>query len=348
MPDPNGPLAARLARLIAEEGPISVARYMAEANAYYYATRDPLGAAGDFITAPEISQMFGELVGAWLTDLWQRAGSPDVCHYVELGPGRGTLAADALRAARSAGLLPQVHLVETSPALRMRQAELLPRARWHESLDSLPDTGPMLMVANEFFDALPIRQFVAGTAGWCERLVTFQDGQFKPVIGPPIADSPTSERAPVGTIIESSAVAVATVRDVAERLIRQGGMLLIIDYGYARGASGDTFQAVRSHAFADPWIDPGECDLTAHVDFEALAHTAQETGMQVNGPVEQGTWLRAIGIDLRAETLARAAPDGAEEVKAARDRLVERDQMGSLFKVMALTAPGWPVPAGFA
>jgi NADH dehydrogenase [ubiquinone] 1 alpha subcomplex assembly factor 7 len=348
LPDANGPLAARLARLIAEEGPISVARYMAEANAHYYATRDPLGAAGDFITAPEISQMFGELIGAWLADLWQRAGSPELCHYVELGPGRGTLAADALRAIRSAGLLPQVHLVETSPALRMRQAELLPRARWHESLDSLPDSAPMLVVANEFFDALPIRQFVAGEAGWCERLVGFQDGRFAPVIGPPIADCPTSERAPIGTIIESSPAAVATVHDLSERLIRQGGALLIIDYGHARSGSGDTFQAVRSHGFADPWSDPGECDLTAHVDFEALATAPQAAGMQVHGPVEQGAWLPALGIDLRADALARAAPASADEIRTARNRLVEEDQMGSLFKVMALSAPGWPIPAGFA
>ena len=348
MPDANGPLAARLARLIAEEGPITVARYMAEANAHYYATRDPLGAAGDFITAPEISQMFGELVGAWLADLWQRAGSPELCHYVELGPGRGTLAADASRAIRSAGLLPQVHLMETSPALRMRQAELLPRAHWHESLESLPGSGAMLMVANEFFDALPIRQFVAGEAGWCERLVASQDGRFVPVNGPPIADCPTSERAPVGTIVESSPAAVATVRDLSERLVRQGGVLLIIDYGSARGGSGDTFQAVRGHGFADPWSEPGECDLTAHVDFGALAQAAQAAGLEVHGPVEQGRWLRAIGIDLRAEVLARAAPGRAGEIATARDRLVEEDQMGSLFKVMALAAPGWPIPAGFA
>jgi SAM-dependent MidA family methyltransferase len=348
LPEPSGPLTARLAGAIAREGPISIARYMAEANAHYYATRDPLGVTGDFITAPEISQMFGELVGAWLADLWQRSGKPQGCPYVELGPGRGTLGADALRAMRSVGLAPPVHLVETSPALRMRQAELLPNAHWHEDIDTLPTSVPLLMVANEFFDALPIRQFIAGAAGWCERLVTIQEGRFAPMNGPPIADCPTSERAPVGTILESSTAATAMVRSLTERLVGQGGVLLIVDYGHGGGGTGDTLQAVRSHRFADPWIEPGECDLTAHVDFGALAQEARASGVQALGPVEQGDWLQALGIDLRADALASAAPDRAEAVRAARNRLVERDQMGSLFKVMALVAPGWAVPAGFA
>ena len=330
--------------MIAEQGPISVADYMAQANAHYYATRDPLGTAGDFITAPEISQMFGELIGAWLADLWQRSGRPESCHYVELGPGRGTLAADALRAARPAGLQPQVHLVETSPVLRMLQAELLPQARWHEDIASLPDSEPLLIVANEFFDALPIRQYVAGHAGWCERLVTYEDGCFAPVAGPPLADF-SSELAPAGTIMESSPAAVAIVRSLTERLVRQGGVLLIIDYGHTHASTGDTLQAVRSHRFSDPWIDPGESDLTAHVDFEALVRA---NSARAFGPVEQGAWLRAIGIDMRADALARKFADRAPEIAAARDRLVGDNQMGRLFKVMALVSPDWAEPAGFA
>jgi SAM-dependent MidA family methyltransferase len=345
---PEEGLGERLARLIADQGPISIADYMAQANTHYYATRDPFGVAGDFITAPEISQMFGELIGAWLGDLWQRSGRPDGCHYVELGPGRGTLAADALRAIRSAGLVPPVHLVESSPVLRRRQAELLPHAYWHEHVENLPKEAPLFIVANEFFDALPVRQFIAGEAGWCERLVTRENGHFAPVAGPPGGDLPSAELAPAGTLVEVSPTAAATVRSLSEQLMRQGGALLIIDYGHGPGATGDTLQAVRSHLYADPWTNPGESDLTAHVDFAALAQAAQSSGVTVYGPVEQGIWLERLGIDARTEALARADPGRAEEVRAARKRLVDGDQMGSLFKVMAIVASGWAEPAGFA
>ena len=350
MPDPPAgeSLAARLARQIAASGPITVADYMARANAHYYAMRDPLGAAGDFITAPEISQMFGELVGAWLADLWQRSGAPGGCRYVELGPGRGTLAADALRAMRAAGLEPPVDLVETSRALRTLQAERLPQARWHDTVDSLPDTGPLLIVANEFFDALPIRQFVTTGSGWTERMVTHAEGGFLPLPGGRIDDSPIPEPfllAPASTIFEASPAGAAVVAALSTRIAAQGGVLLIVDYGHANSATGDTLQAVRSHRYADPWTEPGEADLTAHVDFEALARASP---LRRFGPVEQGAWLRAIGIDLRADALARAAPDRASDIAAARDRLVESDQMGLLFKVIALAASGWADPAGFA
>jgi len=176
------PLEERLRRRIADHGPMPVADYMAEANAHYYATRDPFGAAGDFVTAPEISQMFGELVGIWLADLWQRAGRPEAAHYVELGPGRGTLAVDALRAMQAAGLAPDIHMVETSPVLRSAQAERLPAASWHDDLSTLPEAGPLLVVANEFFDALPIRQLIATGEGWRERLVACQDTLFLPIV----------------------------------------------------------------------------------------------------------------------------------------------------------------------
>jgi SAM-dependent MidA family methyltransferase len=344
-------LAKRLARLIEQSGPISVAHYMGEANAYYYGTRDPLGARGDFITAPEISQMFGELIGAWLADVWQRSGSPAGCHYVELGPGRGTLAADALRAMESAGLEPTIELVETSPALRALQAERLPEARWHDYVDSLPEQGPLLIVANEFFDALPIRQWIATDRGWSERMIDMRDGHFVAVAGPTLASGsiPDSLRdAEPGTVIEASPASAAIARGLADRLAWQDGAMLVVDYGHVRTAAGDTLQAMRAHDYADPWRDPGEADLTAHVDFHALADAIRPGGVRLFGPVEQGHWLREIGIDLRAEALSARYPQRASEIAAALARLTGKDQMGSLFKVMAITAPDWAIPAGFA
>jgi len=329
------PLSDRLARLIESGGPITVADYMAAANTHYYAIRDPLGAAGDFITAPEISQMFGELVGAWLADLWTSAGKPAGACYVELGPGRGTLALDALRAMRAAGLDPPIELVETSPALRRAQGERMERPHWHDDLDSLPDRGPLLAVANEFFDALPVHQRVRDGQGWRELKVRYEGGRY--------VRDPAS-----GPVFESSPAALAIVRRLARRIAAEGGVALIVDYGHARTAAGDTLQAVAKHAFADPWTDPGERDLTAHVDFQALGDAAAEEGVRVFGPRPQGEWLEATGIGLRAAALARAAPERADEIATARDRLVAPDQMGRLFKAMALVADGWPEPAGFA
>jgi NADH dehydrogenase [ubiquinone] 1 alpha subcomplex assembly factor 7 len=320
------PLEARLKARIAAEGPISVADYMAEANAHYYATRDPLGIEGDFITAPEISQMFGELIGIWLADLWQRAGEPRTVRYVELGPGRGTLAEDALRAMRGAGLAPPVELVETSPVLRAAQAERVP-ARWHDDLSTIPEGGPLLVVANEFLDALPVRQYEGERelrVGYADRFV--RDG---------------------GVESEVSPAALTLVGALARRLAAQGGAALIVDYGHDRPGTGDTLQAVFGHAFADPFEAPGERDLTAHVDFHALAGAARAAGVRVFGPAPQGAWLNAMGIKLRAASLAKAAPERAAEIAAARARLTAPDQMGRLFKAMALVAPGWPEPGGF-
>jgi NADH dehydrogenase [ubiquinone] 1 alpha subcomplex assembly factor 7 len=342
-PEPSS-LADRLGRLIETSGPIPVAAYMAEANAHYYATRDPLGVAGDFVTAPEISQMFGELVGLWLADLWQRAGSPAAARYVELGPGRGTLAADALRAMRAAGLSPPVALIETSPALRRTQAKRLPAARWHDDPSTLPTGAPLLAVANEFFDALPVRQWIAAEDGWRELMVAHRDGRFERVSGGRV---PAPFAAEPGTIVEASPASVAAVRDLARRIVAQGGAALIVDYGYERSGTGDTLQAVSRHAYADPWQAPGEHDLTAHVDFQTLAEAARAEGARVFGPVGQGEWLKAMGIELRAASLAKAAPDRAAEIAAARDRLTGADEMGTLFKAMALMAPDWPRPEGF-
>jgi SAM-dependent MidA family methyltransferase len=340
----------RLARLIATSGPISVAHYMAEANAHYYAGRDPLGADGDFTTAPEISQMFGELIGLWLADLWMRAGRPATAHYVELGPGRGTLAADALRAMRSAGLEPPAELVETSPSLRDAQAERVPAARWHDDVGSLPGNVPLLIVANEFFDALPIHQLVATEKGWRERMVALDEGDFVPVAGSMRPDEaiPGRLRHPAaGSILETSPASVAIVRDLARRIARQGGAALIVDYGHERTGLGDTLQAVERHTYADPWKAPGTRDLTAHVDFEALEAAAHEEGVRVCGPRNQGEWLKTMGINIRAASLTKAAPERGEEIAAARDRLTRPEEMGSLFKVMALVSRTWPEPEGF-
>ena len=343
-------LADRLRRMIASQGPIPVSDYMALANAHYYATRDPLGTAGDFVTAPEISQMFGELVGLALADVWDRAGRPEGMRYVEFGPGRGTLAADALRAMRTAGLEPEVHFVETSPVLRAAQSGRVPDAAWHDDLSTVPDDGPVLAVANEFFDALPVRQLVATGSGWRERLVTVEGERFVPAAGPavPAAAIPEPIRAaPAGSVVETSPASLACVRRLAERMIMHGGAALIVDYGHDRLCTGETLQAVRMHDYADPWMEPGESDLTAHVDFESLAGAASEAGVRVNGPAAQGKWLKRLGIDARAEALVRNAPNRHEELKIAKDRLVSPHNMGELFRVLGLSSPDWPAPEGF-
>jgi SAM-dependent MidA family methyltransferase len=336
--------------MIASQGPIPVSDYMALANAHYYGTRDPLGATGDFITAPEISQMFGELIGLALADVWNRAGRPGGVRYVELGPGRGTLASDSLRAMRSAGLQPRVHFVETSPVLRAAQCERVPDAAFHDDLSTIPDDGPILAVANEFFDALPVRQLVATGSGWRERLVTVEGERFVPAAGPaiPAAAVPEPVRAaPAGSVLETSPASLACVRLLAERMIMHGGAALIVDYGHDRLCAGETLQAVRMHDYADPWIEPGESDLTAHVDFESLARAASEAGIRVAGPAGQGEWLARLGIDARSEALARHAPDRVEELKIAKDRLVSPHHMGRLFRILGLSSSGWPAPEGF-
>ena len=319
---------ARLRNRIVREGSISVSDYMAEANAHYYATRDPLGAEGDFTTAPEISQMFGELVGVWLADLWSRARASAGAYYVEIGPGRGTLAQDALRAMSGAGLAPRVELVETSPVLRRAQAQRV-SACWHDDLSTLPAEGPLLVVANEFFDALPVHQYGADGR---ELRVGLHEGRF-------FRDGEAAR--------ETSPASLAIVADLARRIAAQGGAALVVDYGPLRGTPADTLQAMSRHAFADPFEAPGERDLTAHVDFDALGGAARGEGVRVVGPVEQGAWLKAMGIDLRAAALARGAPERTADIMADRDRLTAADQMGRLFKVMALVARDWPQPAGF-
>lgn len=337
-------LAERLARAIALGGPIPISQYMAAANAHYYATRDPLGSAGDFTTSPEISQMFGELIGLWAADLWQRAGSPGAA-WVELGPGRGTLTADALRAMRTAGFVPPVHFVETSPTLRAAQATRVPGATWHDDLATLPGDVPLIVVANEFFDALPIRQLVRARDGWHERLVACQDTLFLPIAGAAVPDAiipPALADAPPGSIVETSPASVAVMAALAARIVAQGGAALVIDYGYEGPAVGDTLQAVSGHAYANPFEAPGERDLTAHVDMATLATVAHASGARVTQLAGQGAFLRTLGIDSRAQALAARDP----AVLADRERLV--GDMGTLFRVLALHHRDWPAPAGFA
>jgi SAM-dependent MidA family methyltransferase len=341
-------------RLIRANGPISLAQYMGESNARYYDSRDPLGAGGDFITAPEISQMFGELIGLWLADLWVRAGKPANTHYVELGPGRGTLASDALgaieRAAGKHGLKPQVHLVEGSQALRELQSASITDAVHHHDLSTLPDDGPILLVANEFFDALPIRQLIRTDKGWRERLVGLENDALVFVAGdkPMDAAVPDSRNSsPAGTVIETSPASATYAAEIADRLVRQGGAALIVDYGSLCLQPGSTLQAIKGHTKVDVFAAPGEADLTAHVDFETLGDVFKRQGAQAAGVTTQGDWLRAMGIDARAETLARSSAAHAPVIQRQRDRLISEDQMGELFKVMGLSAPDWPIGAGF-
>jgi len=323
------PLERALRERIAADGPISVEAYMEACNAYYYATRDPLGTRGDFTTAPEISQMFGELVGAALADCWKRAGAPADPIYAELGPGRGTLAVDALRVMRAAGFAGEVHLVETSPVLRALQQQAVPGAHWHESVDDLP-ARPLLLVANEFLDALPIRQFIGGAE---RRLLVAGGGLAFDRDGEIVEDSPARE---------------AAVAAVATCLAARGGVALFIDYGHERTSAGDTLQAVRGHGFAPVLADPGEQDLTSHVDFEAVARAASDADALVTRVVGQGEWLSRLGIEARAQALVRANPDRAQEVHAALHRLAHPGEMGRLFKVIALHSQAWPAPAGLA
>ncbi|MFL6842988.1 MAG: SAM-dependent methyltransferase [Sphingomicrobium sp.] len=273
--------------------------------------------------------MFGELVGAALADCWRRAGAPADAIYAELGPGRGTLASDALRMMRAAGFRGDEHLVETSPALREIQKASVPNASWHEDIDDLP-ARPLLLVANEFLDALPIRQHVDGV----ERRVIAAAGGL------------ALDRD--GEIMETSPVRDEAVESIATCLAAKGGAAIFIDYGHERSAPGDTLQAVRGHAYAPLLANPGEQDLTSHVDFEALAAAARGAGAAVTPLVTQGEWLIRLGIEARAQALSRANPERAADIQGSLERLTSRDQMGDLFKVMAIHSPHWPSPAGFA
>ncbi|MGB0853552.1 MAG: class I SAM-dependent methyltransferase [Pikeienuella sp.] len=345
------PLETIIRRQIATDGPMSLHDYMAICLSHpqhgYYITRDPLGSGGDFTTAPEVSQMFGELVGLCLAQAWMDQGCPAPFRLVELGPGRGTLMADALRATKA---VPGFHaaadlwLVETSPTLRREQDRRLPvRPNWADRLEQVP-AGALFLIANEFFDALPIHQYVMRKGQWRERVVglnnedalTLGIGKAAPHWRP-APEAAVHERCPAGTAIAA---------EIGTRIARDGGAGVLVDYGYDHTTpeGADTFQALRNHAYVDPLATPGEADLTAHVDFPALAEAAPCQASQIT---PQGTWLAHLGIGARAQGLLRAHPDQAQKIADALHRLTDASQMGTLFKAMALFPKGAPPPPGF-
>jgi NADH dehydrogenase [ubiquinone] 1 alpha subcomplex assembly factor 7 len=356
------PLTERLVRHIRTHGPMTVAAYMAVAlhdpQAGYYARRNPLGAAGDFVTAPEISQIFGELIGLWCAGLWQRMGSPNPVVLAELGPGRGTLMADFLRATRRiAGFYEalRLYLVEASSLLRETQRQSLNDIKpvWVSSLEEVPE-GPLLLVANEFLDALPIRQLVRGRAHWAERVVAadesgrlvFAEGPGNPALS--LLAPPDRRDAAPGAIVEICPAAATLAAALAERLARHPGAALFIDYGYAGEPPGDTLTAISVHRGADVLGEPGSADLSTHVDFAAFAAAAREAGAAVHGPVTQRAFLAALGAEARLEALLRqAAPARSGALETGLRRLIDPQEMGTLFKVLAVTSPGLPAPAGF-
>jgi NADH dehydrogenase [ubiquinone] 1 alpha subcomplex assembly factor 7 len=344
--------AARLIARIRENGPISIAAYMRECNAHYYATRDPFGAAGDFTTAPEISQVFGELIGVWCADYWQRMGAPDPVLLVELGPGRGTLMADALRATRHVPgfhAAIRLHLVEFSPRLRALQGEKLGvyKPQFHGAITSLPP-GPMLLIANEFLDALPIMQFECQAGALHERKIGCDGAALMFTRAPQPAGEAALPGANDGAIKEVNPTAYALMRWIARRIAPAGGAALVIDYGYDPSGYGDTLQAVRGHRYHSILESPGRADITAHVDFRAVAESAARGGAKVYGPVPQADFLAHLGIEARAAALLNAAsPTQQEAIRSGVRRLIAPEEMGRLFKVLALTQEGGPVPAGF-
>jgi NADH dehydrogenase [ubiquinone] 1 alpha subcomplex assembly factor 7 len=347
------PLERLIRERIAAAGPMPVEEYMALCLQHpehgYYITRDPLGA--DFVTAPEVSQLFGEMIGGWLAQVWLDAGSPDPVRVVELGPGRGTLMADALRVAgRLQGFraATDLWLVETSPVLRAAQAESLGgfAPRWAEALAEVPE-GPMLMVANEVFDALPVAQARRLDQGWQERVVRIADGRLAFGFGAVRERPDLDARFPVlpaGVIVEWSPAGEALAAAIGRRLAAAGIAALILDYG-ERDGTGDTLQAVARHGPVDPLAAPGEADLTAHVGFGALASAS---GVRAHGPVGQGVFLERLGITARARALARGREGEAlEAVVAGHRRLTDPAEMGKVFKAMALVPEGAPHPPGF-
>jgi NADH dehydrogenase [ubiquinone] 1 alpha subcomplex assembly factor 7 len=359
------PLQSEIKKLIRSTGPMPVWRYMELCLTHpqygYYLSRDPLGREGDFTTAPEVSQMFGELLGLWTASAWKSIGSPPLLRLIELGPGRGTMMADALRALR---LLPpllqavRIHLVEVNPVLREKQKETLSgphEISWHDTIDDVPD-GPSVILANEYFDVLPIHQMVKREGGWHERTVEL-DGNGKLAFGTAAEPVPHFEAllpplvraAPVGAVFEWRPD--AEVMKIASRVRDQDGAALIIDYGHLRSDAGDTFQAIARHSYADPLKNPGQADVTAHVDFQALVRAVENIGARVHGPVPQGDFLRRLGIETRAVGLmAKASHEASEDIAGALKRLLDAGPggMGQMFKVLAISEPNLTSLAGFA
>ena len=322
-------------------GPMSVARFMELCLGHpqhgYYVTRDPLGTAGDFTTAPEISQMFGEMIGIWVASVAQGMGP---IRLIELGPGRGTLMADALRVLKAAGIAPEVWFIETSPTLRAEQARRVPGARWADRLAAVPE-GPSVILANEFLDALPVHQYLRAADGWRERVIGLREGALTWGLTEPL---PGQDAAPEGAWLERSPQADGVLAEISARLMAHSGAALIVDYGYGATdrPAGPTLQAVRRHKKVDTLTEPGTCDLTWLVDFDAARRQMSEAAVTT-----QGMFLAQMGIGARAEALASASPAKAGAIADALERLTGLDQMGSLFKVLGVVSPGMPRPPGF-
>jgi NADH dehydrogenase [ubiquinone] 1 alpha subcomplex assembly factor 7 len=354
-------LANDLRRMILMEGPVTVERYMALCLGHpqhgYYMTRDPLGASGDFITAPEMSQMFGELIGLWIAQCWLDMGQPNPVRLVECGPGRGTLMKDALRAALVVpGLRQALHvdLIETSPVFKAKQLRALSgcgvSVAWHADITTIPEGDPLIVIGNEFLDALPIRQYVRQDGQWHERLVGIENDSFGFGLARDCEPSILQD-APEGSVLELGVVAAGSLKELALRLKADGGTALFLDYGHIKSGFGDTLQALKHHTFIDPLSTPGEADITAHVDFDALIRVAQSVGLPHYGPLEQATFLRTLGLDVRAESLLGKAKDDLQRdaIASAHKRLTDiaPTGMGRLFKAIAFAAPGQPAPPAF-
>jgi len=351
-------LKAKLARQIAATGPITVAAFMTaclhDPEFGYYATRPALGAEGDFITAPMVSQMFGELIGLWAAQLWLNMGGPAPFRLVEMGPGDGTLMSDLLRVGRTVpGFLEagDIWLVETSAPLRTRQAERFKTAdiAWAETLDEVSTGAPLILIANELLDCLPARQFVRTEKGWAERLIGLDTTgalSFGLSPLPEAAIPPLLKASPIGAVVETAPAQERLGRAVGERIGADGGAALFIDYGRAAPEVGDTLQALSRHLKVDPLETAGEADLTVHADFPAFAAAARTTGVEVTPIVTQGEFLKTLGIEARADALSRAEPEQAGVIDRQLHRLIDEAQMGALFKVVAIYSPGLS-PSGF-
>lgn len=355
-------LAESLKKQMRQNGPIDVGKFMSDTVAYYYSHNKPFGQNGDFTTAPEISQMFGEVIGAWVADYWIKLGQPEHFLLIELGPGKGTLMADMLRATKN---VPGFHkameiiLIENSPSLTKIQKETLAgySVTWLEQMDyeRLRDkAAPVIIIGNEFFDALPVRQFQMSEKGWRERMVALNE-QEEFIFGlGPVADSiavDLPKSASADDIYEISPVRISCMSNIAALVKKCGGGALFIDYGYDEQETpvkGDTLQAVKNHDFVPVLSDIGMADLTSHVDFHALRIAAEQERATVFGAVEQGRFLQELGIGMRAQMLCRHADDKqVKDIESAYERLCAPDQMGALFKVMAITHDPQFIPAGF-
>ncbi|WP_315835133.1 class I SAM-dependent methyltransferase [Bradyrhizobium prioriisuperbiae] len=360
---PTSPLEADIRKLIRSTGPMPVWRYMQLCLTHhehgYYIARDPLGREGDFVTAPEVSQMFGELLGLWAASVWKAIGAPDTIRLIELGPGRGTLMMDALRAIR---IVPpfhaacHVHMVEINAALREKQVAALAGTRnvhWHDGIDDVPE-GPSIIFANEYVDVLPIHQMVRRETGWHERVIEIDaadrlafGASAEPMSRFDLLLPPLVRAAPVGAVFEWRPN--TEIMKITSRVRAFGGAALIIDYGHLRSDAGDTFQAIAKHSFTDPLKNAGLSDVTAHVDFQAMAHAVEDIGGRVHGPIEQGAFLRRLGIETRAVTLmSKATPQVSEDIASGLKRLTDsgRGGMGSLFKVLGVSHPSMAELAG--